>query len=427
MTERYPHTMLYLCLDLSGPDVPGGGSENDQSCQFLLNSSCPTGPVRPTAQVLPVQTDPAVPLSPSSPFSLTQSSYQPQSRDSQCPLSSLSNPAHILTGYRKSWAPQLSSADDRVKLQAPSVCGGGAGFSGGVSGGVGVGMRQENLFSRLNMDRSVSFQDSLLCQGFSRTAVGLMVETSSAMTSTSNSLHHVSHPPLHFHLSSSSSLSPSGYYSCLPISISFHPSSSGSAGVPVAAVSGNSYQPRPPTSSVPPSSAPSLHQSPAQTSSACACTSCECQESCGQRGTLPGYAMSGYLQPLSADRSLFSLGPLVHLSPLIAASNSGATSFSYPIMVPSPIYRHSAVSPDQHQGFAFYQPHGVIGNGSQKRAVGSLSCYNCGSSGHKAEACKQPTMEPAQQGLFVFTVLFLCLNLPYLFSFNSFQYMTDPS
>uniref|UniRef100_A0A674MCI6 SAM domain-containing protein n=1 Tax=Takifugu rubripes TaxID=31033 RepID=A0A674MCI6_TAKRU len=62
---------------LSGQDVPAGGSESDQSCQFLLSSSCPSGSARPTAQVLPVQTDSALPLSPSSSFSLTHSSYPP--------------------------------------------------------------------------------------------------------------------------------------------------------------------------------------------------------------------------------------------------------------------------------------------------------------------------------------------------------------
>lgn len=265
-----------------------------------------------------------------------------------------------------------------------------------------MAVRPENSFSRVNMDRPSALQDALLCRGLSGAAVGLMVETSCATTSTSNSLHHVSQPPLHFHLSSSSSPSPSGYYSCLPISISLHPPSSGSAGA------GSSYHPRPPTSSAPaPSPAPSLHQSPAQTSSACACTSCGRQENCAAYGALPGYAMSGYLQPLSADPALFSLGPLVHLSPLVATSNAGAASFSYPIMVPSPVYRHSPGSHDQ-QGLAFYQPHG---NGSPKRAAGSLSCYNCGSSGHKADTCRQPTMEPAQQGLFRFPALFLCLGL----------------
>eukprot|EP00066_Takifugu_rubripes_P027979 XP_011617245.1 PREDICTED: zinc finger CCHC domain-containing protein 14-like [Takifugu rubripes] len=250
------------------------------------------------------------------------------------------------------------------------------------------------------MDRSLALQDSLLCQGLAGAAAGLMVETSSATTSTSNSLHHVSHPPLHFHLSSSSSPSPSAYYSCLPISISLHPLSSGSAGVPAAAASGSSYHPRPPTSSTTPSSAPSLHQGPGQTSPVCACASCGCQDNCGPYGALPGYAMSGYLQPLSADPSLFSLGPLLHLSPVVATSNTGATSLSYPIMVPSSMYRHSPASHEQHQAFAFYQPHSLVGTGSQKRAAGALSCYNCGSGGHKAEACKQPAMEPAQQGTF---------------------------
>lgn len=291
-----------------------------------------------------------------------------------------------------------------MKLQTPGLCGAGPGFSGGVSGGVGVGLKQENLLSRLSMDRSMVLQDSLLCQGLAGAAAGLMVETSSAMTSTSNSLHHVSHPPLHFHLSSSSSPSPSAYYSCLPISISLHPSSSGSAGVPVAAVSGSSYHPRPPTSSTTPSPASSSHQGPGQTSSVCACASCGCQDHCGTYGALPGYAMSGYFQPLSADPSLFSLGPLLHLSPVVATSNTGATSLSYPIMVPSSVYRHSPAPHEQHQAFAFYQPHGLVGAGGQKRAAGALSCYNCGSSGHKAEACKQPTMEPAQQGRPMFPV-----------------------
>ncbi|XP_056908284.1 zinc finger CCHC domain-containing protein 14 isoform X2 [Takifugu flavidus] len=381
---------------LSGQDVPAGGSESDQSCQFLLSSSCPSGSARPTAQVLPVQTNSALPLSPSSSFSLTHSSYPPQARDPQSSLSPVSNPPqHILASYRKSWVPLLSPAEDRVKLQTPGLCGAGPGFSGGVSG-----MKQENLLSRLGMDRSLALQDSLLCQGLAGAAAGLMVETSSATTSTSNSLHHVSHPPLHFHLSSSSSPSPSAYYSCLPISISLHPLSSGSAGVPAAAASGSSYHPRPPTSSTTPSSAPSSHQGPGQTSPVCACASCGCQDNCGPYGALPGYAMSGYLQPLSADPSLFSLGPLLHLSPVVATSNTGATSLSYPIMVPSSMYRHSPASHEQHQAFAFYQPHSLVGTGSQKRAAGALSCYNCGSSGHKAEACKQPAMEPAQQGTF---------------------------
>lgn len=273
-----------------------------------------------------------------------------------------------------------------------------------------MGVRLENLFSRLNMDGSPGLQDSLLCHGVSGGAVGPMVETSSAMTSTSNSLHHVSHPPLHFHVSSSSSPSTSGYYSSpLPTttSSSSQPGSSSSAGgfvsgtnsVPVAAVSGNTYHPPTSSPTPSPSSASSLHQIPSQTSLACVCSSCGCRGNCGTYGALPGYAVAGYLQSLSTDPSLFTLSPLLHLSPLIASSGStgtGATSFSYPMVMPPPLYHHSPVSHDQHQGFAFYQPHCT--NVSQKRAAESLSCYNCGVSGHRAEECKQPPMDSAQQG-----------------------------
>lgn len=409
---------------MSGPqDTAGGGPEKDRPCLFILNSSCPTGSGRPTAQVLPVQTDPAPPLPPSCSFGLPQSPYHPQASYPQTLLSPVSNPARILTSPRKPRPPPLCM-EDRTKPLGSGPPAAGAGFSAGLS--VGMGVRLENLFPGLNMDGSSTLQDSVVCHGLAGGAVGLMVETSSAMTSTSNSLHHVSHPPLHFHLSSSSSPSPSGYYSCLPTSSfsSFssscpstksgsQPGSSSSGGgfvsmanassVPVAAVSGNTYHPPQPTSSPSPSpsSVSSLDQSSGQPPSACVCSSCGCRGNCGTYGALPGYAAASYLQSLSAGPSLFTLGPLLHLSPLIASSSAagtGATPFSYPMMVPPPFYRHSPVSHDQQQGFAFYQPHGIVGNGSQKRAAGNLSCYNCGANGHRAEECKQPPMDSAQQG-----------------------------
>uniref|UniRef100_A0A3B4XK43 Zinc finger, CCHC domain containing 14 n=1 Tax=Seriola lalandi dorsalis TaxID=1841481 RepID=A0A3B4XK43_SERLL len=291
------------------------------------------------------------------------------------------------------------------------------------------GVRLENLFPGLNMDGSSVLQDSVVCRGLAGGAVGLMVETSSALTSTSNSLHHVSHPPLHFHLSSSSSPSPSGYYTHPPTSSTSSSfscfssscpstksgSQSGSSGggggfvsmatassVPVAAVPGNTYYPPQPTSSPSPSpsSVSSLDQSSGHTTSVCVCSSCGCRGNCGTYGALPGYAAAGYLQPFSAGPSLFTLGPLLHLSPLLASSSgagSGTTPFSYPMMMPPPLYRHSPVSHDQQQGFGFYQPHGSMGNGGQKRVAGSMSCYNCGANGHRAEDCKQPPMDSAQQ------------------------------
>lgn len=412
-----------------GPDAAGVGPEKDRSCLFILNSSCPTGSSRPTAQVLPVQTDPAPPLPPSCSFGLPQPPYHPQASYPQTLLSPVSNPARILASPRKPRPPPLCT-EDRTKPLGSGLPTAGPGFSTGLN--VGMGVRLENLFPGLNMDGSSTLQDSVVCRGLAGGAVGLMVETSSAMTSTSNSLHHVSHPPLHFHLSSSSSPSPSGYYSCPPTSSSsssfsssasssscpstksasqsgssssgggFVPMATGSS-VPVAAVPGNTYYPPQPTSSPSPSpsSASSLDQSSGHTPSVCVCSSCGCRGNCGAYGALPGYAAAGYLQPLSAGPSLFTLGPLLHLSPLIASSSTAGTgAFSYPMMVPPPLYRHSPAPHDQQQGFAFYQPHGIVGSGGQKRTAGSLSCYNCGASGHRAEECKQPPMDSTQQGTF---------------------------
>ncbi|AWP08918.1 putative zinc finger CCHC domain-containing protein 14 [Scophthalmus maximus] len=410
---------------VSGPDAAGGPPDKDRSCLFILNSGCPSGSGRPTAQVLPVQTDtpppppPSLPPSCSShlPFGLPPSPFHhPQASFPQALLSpASSNPARILmTSPRKPRPPPLC-ADDRTKP---------LGF--GPALGVGMGARLENLFPS-------ALQDSAACRGPAAGAVGPLVETSSALTSTSNSLHHVSHPPLHFHLSSSSSPSPSGYYSYPPTSSSsssfssFSSSSSfsspspstksGSCGggfvsmatgssVPVAAVPGNAYYPPQPTSSpsTSPSSGSSLDHGSGHAPSACVCSSCGCRGNCGAYGALSGYAAAGYLQPFSAGPSLFTLGPLLHLSPLLAspgaAGGTGSSPFSFPMMMPPPLYRHGPAPHDQQQGLGFYQPHGFMGNGGQKRAAGGLSCYNCGANGHRAEDCKQPPMDSAQQGTF---------------------------
>ncbi|XP_061577135.1 zinc finger CCHC domain-containing protein 14 isoform X2 [Cololabis saira] len=401
-----------------GPDAAAGTAMKDRSGLFVLNSSCPAGSSRPTAQVLPVQTDPAPALPPSCSFGLPPSPYHPPAGYPQSLLSAALNPARILASPRKP-RPSPLCPDDRSK----PLPAGGAGFTPGGAAGV----RLETLLGGLSVDGSSGLQDSVGCRGRPVGAVGLMVETSSALTSTSNSLHHVSQPPLLFHLSSSASPSPSGFYSYPPIpssssSLSYtctsakpcsqsgSISSAGSyvsmvttSSVPVATVPGNAYYPARPTSSPSPSpsSGSSLDQSSGHSLSMCVCSSCGCRGNCGAYGALPGYTASGYLQPFSAGPSLFTLGPLLHLSPLIASSSATSPApFSYPMMVPPPLYRHGFASHDQQQGFGFYQPHSIMGNVGQKRTAGNLSCYNCGGSGHRAEDCKQPPVDSGQQGTF---------------------------
>ncbi|XP_057693705.1 zinc finger CCHC domain-containing protein 14 isoform X1 [Corythoichthys intestinalis] len=396
------------------PDTGAGGQEKERSCIFVLNSSCPTGPSRPTAQVLPVQTDPAALVVPSCsshlPFALSH--YHPQGSYPQSPLS---NQARILSSPRKPRPPPIC-AEDRTKAQASGPP------------GTGMSVKLENLLPRLKLkaDASTSLRDSEGCLSFTGASVGLMVETSCALTSTSNSLHHVSQPPLHFHLSSSSSSSPSIYYSypptfsfasfvtCSPSTKSLsQTASSGGAGVsvsmatassvPIAAVPSNIYYPQQSTPGLSGSSSALLDQSPSHSHSVCVCSSCGCRGNCGAYGASPGYLPgSSYLQPLSAS-SVFTLGPLLHLGPLLATSGATGTAsapFSYAVMAPSPLYCQSPGSHDRQKAFSFYQPHGIVGNGVQKRIAGSLSCYNCGGHGHRAEDCKQPPMESSQQGTF---------------------------
>ncbi|XP_013867665.1 zinc finger CCHC domain-containing protein 14 isoform X1 [Austrofundulus limnaeus] len=186
---------------VSAPDAAAAVPEKDRSCLFILNPSCPAGSGRPTAQVLPVQTDPAPPLPPSCPslppFGPPQTSFHPQP---------VSNPARILASPRKP-RPIPPCADDRTALLGGVSVGGGFGSGPGV----GVAARLEGQFTGRPVDGSSGQQEAGLCRsrGGGGGATGLMVETSSALTSTSNSLHHVSQPPLLFHLSSS----PTGYYS----------------------------------------------------------------------------------------------------------------------------------------------------------------------------------------------------------------------
>ncbi|XP_046890280.1 zinc finger CCHC domain-containing protein 14 isoform X2 [Hypomesus transpacificus] len=393
------HRRMELGLDLPGVD---------RTC-VLLSPSLPAGSSRPTAQVLPVQNDPTSCLSPPSqpPVSL--------------PLVSPA-PGRVQTSPRKPRPPPL-----------------------------GPGVRLECLFSGLGLESPPpGLQDPHGPRGPSAPSSlcslsGLVVETSNSLTSTSNTLHHVSHPPLSLQVSSSLPLRTTGHYpypTCPSVpssssSMSTFPSGSvacSSNGIPVATASsvpmatvvpGHTYSVTSVAAAVPPSSSPSPPEvcyaiapgsSPSSSSSSpcssvCVCSSCGCRGNCGSYGPLPAnYA--GYFQHPFSGTSVFTLGPLFHLSPLLAtASTAGA--FSYPLVAP-PLYNSSmSHDPQQPQGLVLppmqgflggggnvYQPHGLLGNGVGHKRSGNASCYNCGASGHRAQECKQPPMDSLQQGIF---------------------------
>ncbi|KAK2838338.1 hypothetical protein Q7C36_013152 [Tachysurus vachellii] len=253
------------------------------------------------------------------------------------------------------------------------------------------------------------------------------VETCTALTVTSNALHHISHPTLHFQVSathgharlsqysnsasSSSSSSSSSSFSSSSSSFSFSSSSkptfSPISAVPMAAVSGNTYSANSGSVVAPPTTSPVTTETACYGSAQsngttpCVCSSCGCSGKCG----------SFYFPHPFSGTSLFTLGPLLHFSPLFSGSGS-VSPFSYPIVAP-PLYS-SSLSHDSQQNLVLppmqgflgggantYQPYGMMGNvGTGQKKVGTVSCYNCGLSGHRAHDCKQPPMDSAQQGMF---------------------------
>ncbi|XP_061078218.1 zinc finger CCHC domain-containing protein 14 [Conger conger] len=400
---RDPHRRLESSSD---------AGEKDRSC-VLLNHTVPTGPCRPTAQVLPVQNDP-------SPYHLPQLSA---TRILSSPRKPRPPPPPPPTPVL---SPLCPPSDERVKP-----------------------LRLEGRFPGLSMEVAPPLQDGSgpTHQGplaMLLSPPGPTVETSVALTATSNTLHHVTHPPLQLQLSPSippdhahryahprpgafpPSVSgvPMATVSSVPMATvcSISATSAGGGSIPMATVPGNTYcasggtavsglNPAPPTSS--PGPAPG-----ADAASVCVCSSCGCSGNCGSYSALPaGYA--GYFQHPFSGPPVFTLGPLLHLSPLLAPGphhpqqhSGSAAPFSYPLVAP-PLYsgglpqetQPSFVLPPM-QGFlgggaGVYQPQGMLGNGGVgHKKAGNMSCYNCGVSGHRAQDCKQPPMDSAQQGTF---------------------------
>ncbi|CAH2324120.1 zinc finger CCHC domain-containing 14 [Pelobates cultripes] len=159
------------------------------------------------------------------------------------------------------------------------------------------------------------------------------------------------------------------------------------------------------------------HQQSQQQAGCTVCSSCGCSRNCGSGNMSVNYG--NYFQHPFSGPSMFPFS----LLPFSPVCNNGyintqqySNSATFPV-VHAPY--NSSLNPDSMltgqpsftlppmQNFitgtaGVYQPQGMMGsiNGTAHKKNGNLSCYNCGASGHRAQDCKQPSMDFNQQGAF---------------------------
>ncbi|XP_041625697.1 zinc finger CCHC domain-containing protein 14 isoform X2 [Vulpes lagopus] len=146
------------------------------------------------------------------------------------------------------------------------------------------------------------------------------------------------------------------------------------------------------------------------------CTSCGCSGSCGSSGLTVSYA--NYFQHPFSGPSVFPF-PFLPFSPVCGSGYVGAQQYgggAFPVVhspyggsvPPEPVLGgQSAFTVPPMQSFmagaaGVYQAPGLVGssNGAGHKKSGNLSCYNCGATGHRAQDCKQPSMDFNRQGTF---------------------------
>ncbi|XP_006888844.1 PREDICTED: zinc finger CCHC domain-containing protein 14 [Elephantulus edwardii] len=147
------------------------------------------------------------------------------------------------------------------------------------------------------------------------------------------------------------------------------------------------------------------------------CTSCGCSGSCGSSGLTVSYA--NYFQHPFSGPSVFTF-PFLPFSPVCSSGYVGAQQYgggsAFPVVhspysgglaADSVLGGQSTFAVPPVQNFmvgsaGVYQAQGLLGSGSNSghKKSGNLSCYNCGATGHRAQDCKQPSMDFNRQGTF---------------------------
>nr|DBA16743.1 TPA: hypothetical protein GDO54_002284 [Pyxicephalus adspersus]DBA16744.1 TPA: hypothetical protein GDO54_002284 [Pyxicephalus adspersus] len=160
-----------------------------------------------------------------------------------------------------------------------------------------------------------------------------------------------------------------------------------------------------------------LHHQQQQSQTGCTvCSSCGCSGSCGSSGVAVNYG--NYFQHFSAPSmfpfSLMPFSPMCNNGYINTQQYNSSSSFpvihnpySNSLNPDSMLTGQPSFSMPPMQNFitgtaGVYQPQGMMGaiNGTPHKKSGNVSCYNCGLSGHRAQDCKQPSMDFNQQGTF---------------------------
>ncbi|KAM5138512.1 zinc finger CCHC domain-containing protein 14 [Mantella aurantiaca] len=146
------------------------------------------------------------------------------------------------------------------------------------------------------------------------------------------------------------------------------------------------------------------------------CSSCGCSGSCGAGSVAVNYG--NYFQHFTAPSvfpfSLMPLSPMCGNGYINAQQYNSSSTFpvihnpySNSLNPDAMLAGQPSFSMPPMQNFitgtaGVYQPQGMMGamNGAPHKKSGNVSCYNCGVSGHRAQDCKQPSMDFNQQGTF---------------------------